>query len=211
MSTSELNRELSQALAESGCGRGPTHAGVPGHDLHIYHTEESLIHTVVHFLAAGVRAGQPIVVIATEEHRRAFADGLRAQGLDTEELYTGRLAVWLDARSTLSAFMEGARPNRELFMATIGNVFEGLIKKRSYLIVRGFGEMVDLLWKDGNAEGALLVEQLWNDLADRYSYSLLCAYSVQNFFMPGGIDGFRRVCAQHTHALSLENAEENVA
>jgi hypothetical protein len=71
--------------------------------------------------------------------------------------------------------------------------------------------MVDLLWKEGNTEGAIQLEQLWNDLADRYSYSLLCGYSVENFFMAGGVEGFRRVCTQHTHARSLDEGDEHVA
>jgi len=182
-----------------------------GHDVHFYRTEASLKRTVVDFLADGVRAGQPIVVIATEAHRVAFANGLREKGLDIDELYSGRLALWLDARETLASFMEGNVPNRELFVATVGSVFQSLINKRSYLVVRGFGEMVDLLWKDGNAEGAILVEQLWNDLADRYSFSLLCGYSVENFFLEGGVDGFRRVCAHHTAVLPLDSSDEHVA
>lgn len=208
---SDMQRELASALTESACARGPTRAGVVGHDVHFYRTEASLIRTVVNFLADGVRAGQPIVVIATPAHQRAFSEGLRALGLDMDELYSGRLAVWLDARDTLASFMEGGRPVRDLFMATIGSVFERLINKQSYLIVRAYGEMVDLLWRDGNAEGAMLLEQLWNDFADRYSYSLLCGYSVQNFLVAGGVDGFRRVCTQHTHALPLEESDEHVA
>lgn len=207
----ELQRQLRSALAASECRPGPTKAGMSGHDVHFYRSEASLVRSVVGFLANGVRAGQPIVVIATPEHQRVFSERLVAEGLDLDELYSGRLAVWLDARDTLASFMEGRTPNRELFLATIGSVFERLINKRSYLIVRGYGEMVDLLWKDGNTEGAIRVEQLWNDLADRYSYSLLCGYAVENFFMAGGVDGFRRVCTHHTHALPFEENDEHVA
>ncbi len=208
---SEMQQELLSVLSASECRPGPTRAGTTGHDVHVYRSEASLIRTVVQFLADGVRAGQPLVVIATPEHRRRFSEALRAQRLDIDELYSGRLAVWLDARDTLASFMEGGRPNRELFLATIGSVFERILDKRSYLIVRGYGEMVDLLWKEGNMEGALLVEQLWNDLADRYSYSLLCGYSIENFLITGGLDGLRRVCTQHTHALPLDEGDEHVA
>ncbi len=31
-------------------------------------------------------------------------------------------------------------------------------------IVRAYGEMVDLLWKDGNVDGAVQLEALWNEL-----------------------------------------------
>jgi hypothetical protein len=199
-----MHQALEQALADTACRRGVTRPGLVGHDVHFYRTDAHLARTVVDFLADGVAAGQPIVAIATEAHRREFAEGLRARGLDVDELYSGRLAVWLDARETLAAFMEGNLPNRELFFATVGDVFERLLNKRSYLIIRGYGEMVDLLWRDGNTDGAILLEQMWNDLADRYAYSLLCGYSVENFLHQGGVDALRRVCTHHVHALPIE-------
>jgi hypothetical protein len=174
-----------------------------------YRTEAHLIRTAADFLADGVRAGQPLIVIATEKHRNAFVAALRARGLDPDELLSGREAIWLDARETLDAFMEGPRPDRELFMATVGSVFERVLRKRHYLIVRGYGEMVDLLAEDGNLEGAVAVEALWNELAQKYDYSLLCGYSFNNFLHETGAHGVRRVCEHHTHALPPENTDGN--
>lgn len=209
MGAMDLN--LAKVVAEALCRAGPTPAGLPGHDVQFYRTDEYLTNAVVAFLADGVGAGQPIIVIATEPHRRAFAEGLRARGLDPDAIFSDRLAVWLDARETLAAFMEGNLPDRELFMATVGSVFEKLLDKRNYLVARGYGEMVDLLLKDGNPEGAILLERYWNDLADRYKYSLLCGYAVDNFLQGAGFEAFRRVCGQHTHSLPLEMLEKNVA
>lgn len=196
---------LAHVLEETALRRGPSPIGCTGHDVHFYKTEQQLTEAVVGFLADGLNAGQPLVVIATEAHRKAFHAGLRQRGLDTEELMTGREAIWLDARETLTCFMEGSIPNRDLFIETVGNVFERLLKKRYYLVVRGYGEMVDLLWRDGNTEGALLLEGLWNELADKHAFGLLCAYSLENFLNEAGVEGFRRVCAHHTHALPLES------
>ena len=209
MSESEI--QLEKALADSPCESGCTPAGLAGHDVQFYRTDDYLTSAVVDFLGEGIRAGQPVIVIATEPHRRAFADRLRAKSLDPDEVSSGRLAVWLDARETLSAFMEGEVPNRELFFATVGSVFERLLGKRHYLVVRAYGEMVDLLFKDGNAEGAVLVEQYWNELAKQYKYSLLCGYSLENFLHESGANGFRRVCDHHTRALPFELVDRNVA
>ena len=203
--------ELSEALAQSACEKGCTPAGLAGHDVQFYRTDAYLTKSVVNFLGDGVRVGQPIIVIATPGHRRDFAAGLRSRGLDPDEIFSGRLAVWLDARETLSTFMEGSVPNRELFFATVGSVFEKLLGKRYYLVVRAFGEMVDLLWKDGNAEGAVALEAMWNELANQYKYSLLCGYAVDNFLHESSVAGFRRVCDHHTRALPLEPFDRNVA
>ena len=96
-------------------------------------------------------------------------------------------------------------------MATVGSVFEKLLDKRQYLLVRAFGEMVDLLWKDGNADAAIRLEELWNELATKYQYSLLCGYSVDNFLHDAGAAAFRRVCDYHTNARLLDDLQQNVA
>jgi len=207
---SELHSNLSETLSQA-CDPGPTPAGLAGHDVHFYSSEESLVRSVVAFLSAGVRVGQPVIVIATQPHRKAFAAGLREKGLDPDEILAGRVVVWLDARETLSSFMEDRLPNRELFMATVGSVFEKVLDQRQYLVVRAFGEMVDMLFKDGNIAGAILLEELWNELASKYQYSLLCAYSIENFLHEAGVADFRRVCDQHTNALPLDTFKKNVA
>src|ERR1043165_4396011 len=153
-----------------------------GHDVQFYDGEEFLFEAVASFLTDGLRAGQPLVVIATEAHRRGFLDQLRPIYHDIDDRLHGSDIVWLDARETLAAFMEGPTPNPELFEVTVGNVFEKVMADRSYLVVRAYGEMVDLLWKDGNIEGAIALEELWNGLARKYSFNLLCAYSMGNFF-----------------------------
>lgn len=207
---SELHSNLVETISRA-CDPGPTPAGLPGHDVHFYSSEESLVRSVVTFLSAGVRVGQPVIVIATEPHRKAFASGLREKGLDPDEILAGRVVVWLDARETLSSFMEDRMPSRELFMATVGSVFEKVLGNRQYLVVRAFGEMVDLLFKDGNIEGAVVLEELWNELASTYRYSLLCAYSIENFLHEAGVADFKRVCDQHTNALPLDTFKKNVA
>jgi hypothetical protein len=201
---SEMHLRLAKAVSETASSIGPTPAGVAGHDVHFYGTDDELTNTASEFLAEGVRVGQPIVVIATEAHRRSFASALRSLGLDPDELLSDRLAVWLDARETLASFMEHGKPNRELFIATVGSVFEQLIDRRHYLVIRGYGEMVDLLWQDGNADGAMLLEELWNELAERYKYSLLCGYSLDNFLHEAGVSSVTRICRHHHGALPLD-------
>jgi len=185
-------------------GRRATPAGVPGHDVQFYQGEDFLVREVTKFLSEGIRAGQPLIIVATESHRKQFAGELRRLGFDADEHYFGSNAIWLDARGTLSEFMEGGMPDRERFEATLGPVFGRLLGNRSYLVARAYGEMVDVLWKDGNIEGAIALEEMWNALAARYSFTLLCAYAMGNFYKEAHTASFQRICAQHTHALPTE-------
>ncbi len=208
---SDIEIQLARALADAPSYAVPTPAGLTGHDVLFYRTDAFLIRTVVDFLAEGVRTGHPIIVVATEAHRRAFADGLRAKGLDPDQGFGDRLAVWLDARQTLETLMEGSLPSRELFTAIVAGAFERLIDNRNYLVVRCYGEMVGALCQDGNTEAAYLLEQYWNELADRYKYSLLCGYAIDDFMHDEGIAGVRRICDLHKHVLPLESIKKSVA
>jgi hypothetical protein len=42
--------------------------------------------------------------------------------------------------------------------------------------------MVDLLWRGGQAEAAIRLEVLWNELASTRTFSLLCGYAIGNFY-----------------------------
>jgi hypothetical protein len=183
-----------------------SHAWQTGHDVEFYSTDAALVPTVVDFLASGVRAGQPIVVIATAAHRQQFAAGLLAEGIDIDDLMEGRDRVWLDADETLTSFMDGDSPNPEMFAATIGRVFARLKKDRQYLVVRAYGEMVDILWQAGRATAALEVERLWNALATEHSFWLLCAYSEASLEKECGEAQLGQICGHHRRIVAREPA-----
>ena len=171
-----------------------------GHDLEFHANDSSLVASVVEFLAAGVQAGQPLIVVATAMHRHAIAAGLRVYGIDIDNLIEGRDRVWLDAEQTLSAFMDGDVPNRELFHATVGNVFDRLKRDREHVVVRAYGEMVDVLWRTGKAAAALEVERLWNEVAESHAFWLLCAYAHDTIAADVSHPRMHSLCEHHRKA-----------
>jgi hypothetical protein len=61
-----------------------------------------------------------------------------------------------------------------------------------------FGEMCHLLWAQGNAEAAIQVERLGNQLAQRYAVDILCGHHRGK--VQGGMESriFQRICAEHS-------------
>jgi MEDS: MEthanogen/methylotroph, DcmR Sensory domain len=125
------------------------HHGRGGHFLHLYEDEAFLQGAVASFIAAGLHVRQPGIVIANPSNCDAFRDRLSAEGFDLEALERSGELTFLDARDTLSHFMVDAMPDAALFRQCIGPVIRRSLQGRENTIVRAFGEMVDVLWRDG--------------------------------------------------------------
>ncbi|WP_186816413.1 MEDS domain-containing protein [Cellulomonas aerilata] len=135
--------------------------------------DDHLMGAVEDYLVAGWEAGGVGLVIATPQHRTALRDRLAAHGV-LDSLGQGRY-VELDAAATLEQFMgDDGVPDPERFATTVGSLVRDHAADRT---LRGFGEMVDLLWAGGNAVGALELERLWSGLQDEVPFALLCAYA----------------------------------
>ena len=59
--------------------------------------------------------------------------------------------------------------------------------------------------REGKSDAALKVEQLWNDLAKSYSFSLLCAYPMAGFGNEKHIEPFLKMCDQHSGVIPSES------
>lgn len=171
----------------------------PRHVVQFYVDEDALAEVAAEFLAAGLVAGDGLVVIASPEHRLLISARLGDRGLDPTAAATGGQLVFLDARETLARFMNGELPDWDLFRAVMGEVLDRCSTVEGRGRVRAYGEMVDLLWRAGNPRGALRLEEMWNELQGIHDFCLLCAYGMGgDFNQAAELDA---ICASHTHVL----------
>jgi signal transduction histidine kinase len=175
-----------------------------GHAVQFYEGEDFLYDVVADFLAAGLARGQSAIVIATRRHRGGFVAQLERRGVDVAGARRGGRLVMLDARATLDTFMVDGLPDEARMRAQIGPVIERAIRSGSDPVACAYGEMVDLLCRDGNADAAVQLEAQWNALAQTYAFSLLCAYSMQRFSRADDADSFLRICHSHEHVVPTE-------
>lgn len=173
------------------------------HAVQFYDQEEFLYDTVGKFLAAGLEAGDGLVVIATKAHRESFVSRLGSLGV-REAIDSGQLML-LDAGDTLSKFMIGDMPDPDLFLDLIARAMTNVREGRPQARVRAYGEMVDVLWRSGNSRAAIRLEELWNDAGVVHSFSLLCAYVMGNFYKEGDGERFMDVCRTHSHVIPTES------
>ena len=170
------------------------------HAVQFYGSDESLFTTVASFLAEGFVSGQPAIIVATRKHSAAILKHLAARLIDCDRaIRTGDL-VMLDAAGTLDLFMVGDWPDPQLFEKNVGRLIEQAINGRQRVVLRVYGEMVDVLWKQGRSEAAIKLEILWNTLAEKYHFALLCGYAMGSFYKQ--TRQLEEVIAQHSHVVA---------
>ena len=182
--------------------------GTPGpiHVVQFFQDPDFLADTVATFLAAGWEAGAPLVVVATPDHGRRIEDRVRVKGIDASVARADGRLTFLDADATLSAFMVGSMPDPALFASHLGKALD-----RATCVARAgapphvYGEMVDLLWKDGNPSAAIRLEELWNDLGTSHPFTLMCGYQMDGFSAESDAEGFKTVCSTHARVGPAES------
>jgi hypothetical protein len=102
----------------------------------------------------------------------------------------------------LLSFMVGTMPDPILFKTQLGDVIAKLCVGRKPCPIRAYGEMVDLLWQDGNGEGAIKLEMLWNQLAGTYDFALLCGYAFGHFYKETRDPRYQQVCDLHSEVIA---------
>jgi PAS domain S-box-containing protein len=174
------------------------------HVVQFFEEEPFLFEAVARFLGAGLDAGDALVIIATPEHTEGFLarlDDARVKLAVAE----GRLH-FLDARETLAQFMVKGSPDRDRFHRLLDEILSRATNGRSGARVRAYGEMVDLLWRDGSESAAIELEELWNEACAAHRLSLLCAYAMANFYKRVNGADLGDVCRLHRHVLPSERA-----
>jgi hypothetical protein len=171
------------------------------HAVRFYDNEVSLCRIVSSFLREGLSLGQPALVIATPEHARGIIAELRAREVDVNALQASDALVVLDAAETMATFMVDGVPHREKFQQAAKEALDRACRGRADCVVRAYGEMVDVLWRQGRDIAAIQLEILWNQLARSHEFSLLCGYAMGSFYKDASVQD---VCRQHTHLVSAD-------
>jgi signal transduction histidine kinase/ActR/RegA family two-component response regulator len=180
--------------------------GDSDHFVQFYEADGFLLNSLSGFIGTALIAGDGALVVATRPHCDGLNALLHANGLDVSGAKVRGQYISLDAAETLSKFMVNGSPEPVRFREVIGNAISTVTDGRAR--VRAFGEMVALLWAEGNHAGAIRLEELWNDLQNSHSFSLFCAYPMNGFGGEKFADSLTSVCTVHSRVLPAESYAE---
>jgi hypothetical protein len=173
------------------------------HFVQFYETDTFLLDSLVGFIGTGLERGDAGIVVATEEHREALEERLKASGVDVAAARASGQFVSLDAGETLSKFMVDGSPDANLFAETVSAIITRAAEGRQS--VRIYGEMVALLWAEGKQAEAIRLEEFWNELHRTHSFSLLCGYPMNGFCGESLSEPLHNVCAAHSRVIPAES------
>jgi DNA-binding NarL/FixJ family response regulator len=190
---SQINQHFAQLTPQKANGG-------PRHEVHFYSKEESLQNRLAHFVGSALKAGNAAIVVATEPHRKELLLRLAALGLDVHSAQEQGAYISVDAPEALSTFIVDGMADSVRFQELFGNLIATAVQatRKEQARVAVYGECVHLLWAQGNAEAAIQMEKLGNQLVKTYGIDILCGYSLTSFHGQPGTEMFQRICAEHS-------------
>lgn len=164
------------------------------HHLQLFDSSKSLAATVAAYLTAGFKRGEPLLIVATPEHRELLTRKLAEAGINVREAMISSRLTLVDAVQTLDKFMRRDAPSASAFDEVVGTLV-GRLANGSRVCI--YGEMVDVLAARGNYKAAHQLEEMWNDLGRRESFTLFCGYASGHFGDPKTAAVLADICDAH--------------
>jgi anti-sigma regulatory factor (Ser/Thr protein kinase) len=167
------------------------------HAVLFYDDARQAVDHLASYVAEGLREGGAVVTVLRPSHSDAVREALAGLGIEPDRAVAEDRLVVLDAASTLDKLLVDGMPDPARLADHAGAVVARL--GAGGRPVRAAGEMVALLWAEGNVVGALALESAWNDLARTIDFTLLCPYPAAA--LDSSLEQVSRLCALHTDVL----------
>jgi excisionase family DNA binding protein len=172
------------------------------HFVQFYESDAYLAEAVGGYVAAGLSANEPAIVVATPAHREGIRNSKAMATVDLAAAIADGRYLALDAAEVLEQICTNGQPDDARFRAVVEPILARATAggRRA----RVFGELVVLLWNRPNRAAAMRLEELWNETVRKYPFSLFCAYPLSAF--PGQTDvaPFADLCDCHARVLPAE-------
>jgi hypothetical protein len=185
--------------------------GPDGHVVQLYQDDGFFGDAVSHFAASGLAQGDAVILVATGAHWELLADWFSGKGLDVVALRRHGQLLLLDADATLPTFLVESLPDAPTFKAlaraTIAQARTGSQSGR----VRWWGEMVNVLFVNGNGRGSTRLEELFDEVAHEEAIAIFCSFLMDPLDAKMYEGPLQAVCGTHAHLIPVANEAHQTA
>jgi hypothetical protein len=179
--------------------------GEDGHIVQLYQDADFYGEAISHFTAEGLARGESIILVATQPNWKNISARLRAKGFDAEQLLRDGQLTLLDADRTLPAFMVGNLPDGDIFKPLARQTIAKARAGGKFPRVRWWGEMVNVLYVEGNARGSHRLEELFDEVAHEERIAIFCSFLMDKFDPKVYDEAFGNVCLTHSHVIPADD------
>ncbi|HVX30758.1 MAG TPA: response regulator [Nitrolancea sp.] len=181
----------------------PRAADNHAHTVFFYEDDDYLIDKLARYVGDALDTGAAAIVLATEAHLRALEPRLTERGFDLAAIARDDRYQTMMVDTTLERVMRYGAPDSDLFFALFDEVIARAARNQRTVVV--YGELVAQLVQDGNSASAVALEHLWNQLAHRRGFELLCAYPIHAFSTIKDAASLAAICDLHTRVTPAES------
>lgn len=168
------------------------------HEVEFYADDSGLVEGFARNIEASLKAGNVAIVIATESHRAGILHGLRSPAVDVDSASRLGSFIQLDAAETLASFMVNDMPDPVRCEKVVSDLLRTAKFGKKPSRVAICGECAPTLLARGNAEAAIRLEHLWDQITTKWNADTLCGYLWNAFPKREQSPVFQRICAEHS-------------
>jgi DNA-binding NarL/FixJ family response regulator len=174
------------------------------HEVQFYSDDAAFLLGLACFIEAALNAGRPVIVVATESHRKGLLETLLARGIDGAAAIEQGLYLSLDVYAALSTFMVNDMPDSVRFLQVFGDLLSSTAKtaKTEHARVAACGEFAPVLWVQGKVDAAIQVEHLTDEVAKTCDVDILCGYVLNSLQRDQQSHMYERIRAEHSAVRS---------
>lgn len=187
------------------CEKTQQDIGIPrSHEVEFYSDDAAFVIGFTPFIEAALNAGEAVIVIATESHRKSLLQRLQEHRVDVDSAIEQGRYVALDVADTLTTFMVNDLPDAARCLKVADNLVMEAAKAatREPPRVAVCGECAPSLWAQGKADAAIQVEHLWDEIARKHEVDILCGYVLNSFQREQESHVYEAICAEHSAVYS---------
>jgi hypothetical protein len=180
-------------------------AGPKDHIVQLYQDQQFLNRAVCRFAAGAIANGEGVILVPTAAHWEAFRPRLEAEGVDVKAAQgSGQLTV-VDADELLPRFMKDTMPDAPVFLGLAADVIADARGEGRFPKVRWWGEMVNVLWEQGNVAASMSLEDQFDRLAHHHEIAIFCSFVMDNFNSEVHSRLLPRLGQNHSHLIPVED------
>jgi DNA-binding NarL/FixJ family response regulator len=174
------------------------------HEVQFYPDDAAFLFGLTCFVEAALKARNPVIVVATESHRKSLLQRLLASGAEVAAAVEEGLYLPLDVDEALPTFMVNDMPDPVQFLKVMGDLLSSATKaaKAKHPRIAACGEFSPTLWAQGKVDAAIQVEQLTDEIARTRNVDILCGYVLNSFQSEQQSHIYERICAEHSAVRS---------